>query len=464
MAVSMQAVATSERRGEVRFYVLPVIPIVLALIMWGRLGRAIADADTPRYLANDPMRTATYPLFLDVIPEQALLPFQLLLLGLALAWLAAEAARLLAPLVATLLTLGSAANPYVWELQATIMAEAITLPCMAIMVGCGLRFALRQDRRAFLVAALLAGLTTSARSNLLPLLGTVLLMAWLVPGAAKRARLALLALALFSAPVIAERLYSAGVHGERLTSPLGRNLYMKAAIIDGPATPALSSHPLDQSLAAGINEGFAPVRALLSRAPPGEVRNALAQNYEACAGYPCAEAMFRPWLADEAALHERMKVIAVRRLGENPLEYLRLSATEYRRHWLLHPRKIPEVAERYNAFVEAERPMPFADQLGPLAKPVPAEEQKSLYRLNRLAFNLIGLASILATVVLAIRRRSRLEDVGLALLLGLQGVLVLSAFLGAGLPRYTMGLWPFLVPGLVFAVARYIEAAQARLR
>ena len=61
--------------------VLALIPFGIALAFWSSHPNLIIDADTPRYLANSPFRTATYPLFLDLAEGPILLPLQLLLLA-----------------------------------------------------------------------------------------------------------------------------------------------------------------------------------------------------------------------------------------------------------------------------------------------------------------------------------------------------------------------------------------------
>ena len=74
--------------AQVRTWCLSPDPIWIALAFWSSHPNLIIDADTPRYLANSPFRTATYPLFLDLAEGPILLPLQLLLLAAALAWVA----------------------------------------------------------------------------------------------------------------------------------------------------------------------------------------------------------------------------------------------------------------------------------------------------------------------------------------------------------------------------------------
>jgi hypothetical protein len=434
-----------------RRVLLALIPIGLALAFWWVQPHIIIDADTPRYLANSPMRTATYPLFLDVAYGPALLPLQLLLFAAALAWLAIYSSRFLPWLLCVAMVVAIGANPYVWELQASIMSEALTIPLLAIIVGCVLGFLIEKRTALVVVAAILGGLATTIRPPLLPFILTLLVAVWITTELPTKKRLTVLVVLAWLAPVAAERLYSQVVHGSELTSPMGRALFMKSAVIDAPET-AVQGDALDRRLVQFINGDYGPVRRLVDRATDRDVRNILVANYEACAGYPCLMSIVDSYNVEEAELHRRLAHIGLSRLLTNPAGYLELAATEYERLWLLHPRKVPALATKYNVFLAREAPIPFERQLGEIAQPTPASEQKQIYRLNRAAFLGIGVAAAILTVGLAFWRRGPLLQSAFALLVGTQCVLVFGTLVGSGLPRYTMGMWPALISAELFGL------------
>ena len=431
---------------------LALIPIVIALAFWWIQPEIIIDADTPRYLDNSPMRTATYPLFLDVAHGPALLPIQLFLLAGALAWLAVYASKFLPWFVNAAMVLAVGANPYVWELQASIMGEALTIPLLTIIAGCVLGF-LKEGRRALIVvAAVLGGLAATIRPSLMPFILTPIAAVWITPKLQSRIKLSVIIVLAWMSPVVVERLYSRAVHGSELTSPLGRALFMKSAIIEAPATKYQSSDHLDRRLVEVLNEDFEPVRRLIDRAPDRDVRNILLANYEPCAGFPCLMSIVEPFHVDEAELHRRLVDIGLARLSTNPAGFLELAATEYERLWLLHPRKVPALATKYNAFLSREAPIPFEAQLGEIAQPTPTSEQKEIYRLNRATFIAIGILAATLTIAFAFWRRGPLIRTSFALLIGTQAVLVFGTLVAPGLPRYTMGMWPTLIPGVLFGM------------
>lgn len=425
---------------------LAFLPYLVALAVWFIQRTPIVDADTPRYLANDPMRTATYPLFLDLLSGPALLPVQLLLFAAAASWLAVHSQRYLPPLFVAALVLAVLGNPYVWQLQASIMTEAVTIPILTVMLGLFIGFFVRPSIRTIGLIALLGGLATTIRPPILPFIIAPLAAAWLAKE--NRARMIATALVLWLVPVGLERAYSRAVHGDRVTSALGRSVFMKAAMIEAPPTPAASSDPLDHRLTRALNEDFAPVRAMVRRAPSPKIRYILNSNYEACAGYPCAESLMRNSPYPEHVRHERLFAAGLARLKANPRGYVELNAEDYLKLWLLHPRKVPTIAKDYNAFLGKEGKFPFSAELGHLVKPTPESEQSMFYSVNRVAFATLGLLALLLPLLFVFYRPNGMTRVSLVILGGMQLALVVGSFVATGLPRYPMGLWPLLIGGI----------------
>lgn len=420
--------------------------------MWLLIGQPLLNDDTQGYLANDPMRSAAYPLFLDLFHGPALLPLQLLLFAAAVAWFVHDARPL--PLALAILSLALIANPYVWELQATVMTEALTTPLQILMAGALLTFALKPSFRPLAIAALLGGLATTIRPQFLPFIVAPVLAAWLAPR--DRLKWSAAVVLLWLAPVAIERAYSNAVHGERLTSPMGRALYLKSSLIDVPA--GQWADPRDERLDDALVHDYAPARSLVSRARDPAVRLPLQVNYESCAAYGCLDHAFDGF-SSEAELERHLFAVGLQRLRHDPLTYLRLTAQTYLAQWLLHPRKEPTVAERYSAFVAANQPLPFADQLRELAQPTPQAERRRLYTFNRIVFAGLGASAFVLPLLLLFYRPNAWAKASLVLLAGVQAVLVVGAFFSTGQPRYPMGLWPPLIVGVLLGLYGLAVAA-----
>lgn len=440
--------------------VLALVPFALAGLFWRAYPQVLIDADTPRYLANDPMRTATYPLFLDATYGPALLPLQLLLFAISLAWLGLYSARFLSWAVSAALVLAIGANPYLWELQATIMSEALTTPILTVIVGCVVGFIYGGRSCALIAAAVLCGVATSIRPPCAALLAVPVLAAVLAPKVERRMRLLAIVLLAWTAPVVAERAYSYAVHGNEVGSPIGRHAFMKAAIIEAPRTSTRSSDPLDRLVVNALNDDLEPVRRTIAAAPDWHVRYILLTNYEACLAWACGDKLFAGTNRPRKDIDHALFNAGWTRLKGNPAGYLNLTGTEYLRMWLLHPRKHPDLAPEYNAFLAVHSPLPFQLQLGVEGRPTAPDEVSGLFRINRLAFASVGMLAALMTVVAAFTRGRLLSRAALPLLLAGQAVLVLSAFAAVGLPRYAMGMWPVLIAGIWFATVGIVQRRE----
>jgi hypothetical protein len=443
-------------------YLLAILALVAALAFWCVHPNFVWDMDSLGYVQGSPARTATYHLFLAVFYGPWLLPVQLFLFAAALGWLAIYSSRLVPWIVCAGLFLLIAANPYVWELQASVMSEALTTPLLTIIVGCVLGFTATRRNRLLLVAAFLCGLATTARPSLILFIIAPLCLLWMAREASDRWKTAAAMILLFAAPIVAEKLYSRAVHGSQLTSYVGRNVFMKGAIIDAPPTGVASPDALDQRLLAGVNQEYEPVRRLISGVQDRDVRYVVMTLYESCAGYGCFDDFLAGYYHGEAELERHMFKVGAARLRSNPAAYAKLAATEYQRMFLLHPRKHPDLAPKYNAFLARQSPIPFQQRLGAEAQPTPADQQKPLLRFNRAVFALIGIFGVLMTGAFAFWRPNRPAEAAFALLLGTQAVLVFTTLLGVGQPRYAMGMWPALIGGEFLAAVALLEVWFAR--
>lgn len=449
--------------NKVEIVILAIIPCCIAIAVWWLHPQIAFDTDSPRYMAASPMRTATYPLFLRATYGPALLPIQLLLFAAALSWLALYSSKFLSWVVSAAMVLAMAANPYVWQLQGTVMSEALTTPLLTIIVGCLLGFTATNRPSLAIIAGLLCGIATTARPSLFPLILTPLCAVWIGRTLPARGWLCVVILVAFMVPIAIERLYSHAVHGAELTSPMGRQLFMKAAVIDAPPSAMNSTDPLDRELVQELNNDYAPVRRLLDTTKDRDVRLILLTNYEGCAGWGCFTNVWARFGVPEAELHRHLFRIGLARLESNPLGYLKLTASEYPKMWLLHQRKLPTIAPKYNAFLANERPIPFQRELGEEGQPTPASQQKRILFINRVAFATIGLLAALMTIGFAFWRRQPRARAALCLLLGTQGVLIFSAFVGSGLVRYAMGMWPTVIAAELLGIVALLDVWKPRL-
>lgn len=440
------------------FGALIIFPFLIALSFWVVLPAILIDTDSEMYLNNDPFRTATYPLFLDMFDLRTILPVQLFLFPIAVTLLILLTRKNINCFILSVVCVAIVSNPYVWLLHGTIMSEALVTPILTLLVGLFILFFALKSTPVLAVIAILGGIATTIRPPMIFFSIGVLTAIWLVHHGTSRTRLTLLAMLLWIVPIAAERAYSFVKHGEKLASPVGRSLFMKAALLSGPDLPPATQDPLDQRLTKALNKDFAPVRDLLSKTERLPIRMTLTSTYEACAGYGlCTKIFLGSATRDEAKLAVHFKAAAVPRIKANFGDYLLLNLQDYLGLWLLHPRKTPQLAESYNLFLLKHSPLPFQAEILEYGQATPKSEQSRIFTFNRIVFAFIGLLAALLIPILYFYRRNRYAAVALSLLIGVQAVLILGSFLGTALPRYAMGLWPALISAEIIGLAGIIR-------
>lgn len=433
-------------------------PMLIAILYYMAIGHAQLDGDSPCYLQWCPKRTSVYPVFLNLVEGPWLLPVQLGLLAGSLTWLAWYSFRLFGSLLlSAVLTFGIMANPYVWQLQGSVMSEALTTPLLIVLLGCTTGFLVRGSPTTLLAASFAAGVMAAARPGVLPILIIPLAALWLANRTAgQKLKLSALCVLVWVAPIAADRAYTRAVLGDRMTSLAGRHIFAKAALIDAPPLDRSGMGAVDRRLANLLERDLQPVREVL-RPLHGNVRQIVRLNYEVCLQYACGERLTGDLHLPRAELDDALVRVGTARLERNPGAYLSLAWDNYRGLWQLHPRKHPDLAREYNAFLKTSAPLPFQPLLGEEGQIVPSDQQREYYRYDRLVLIAIGVAVpiLILLFLIQIFRRSG-EPLGagsLAILVGLEAVLVFAALFGVGIPRYVMGMWPAIVAG--FALAGY---------
>lgn len=423
--------------------------------------------ESPCYLAWCAKHTAVYPGFVRIITPAYLLPVQLALFAAAITWFGWLLDRRSGLLVASLVVLGLVANPYVWQLQGSIMSEALTMPLLIVVIGCSLLW-LDGRRPAYLMVAFVASsLTATARPSGLLTILIPLASLWLGQRAAdaRPSKLVLSGLGMLCwlLPVVAERTTTHFVLGAEQTSLAGRHMMAKAGVIDAPPVNRKGFSPLENRVADMMELQFAPIRDTF-RPLSGPVKDLVRFNYEVCIAFSCTDEAMKDVHVRRPELDAALVRVGFARLKQNPLAYLDLAWAEYRGLWSLHTRKHPDIAPAYNAFLAKAMPLPFQTGLGVQGVIVPLNDQKSYYRYDRMVMFAIAWACILLLIALLISwfRGERGPSVvaPLATLIGLEAILVFIALLGVGIPRYPLGLWPAIVIGLVLGALHYLRRSH----
>src|SRR6185295_904956 len=104
----------------------------------------------------------------------------------------------------------------------------------------------------------------------------------------------------------------------------GRQLFAKVAIIDAPPAERHSSDPLRRRLEERLDVDYAPIRALLARAPR-EVHDVVTLFYETCLQWQCNLELRGPVAVSNVPLNDALQQVAVDRIVRAPRQFATLT-------------------------------------------------------------------------------------------------------------------------------------------
>jgi hypothetical protein len=253
-----------------------------------------------------------------------------------------------------------------------------------------------------------------------------------------------------------ERVAARVVHGDRLSSLMGRHLFAKAGLIEAQPPARVSGIP--SRATRGTSEvAYAPVRRFIDRAPEKSPRSVDAYH-EGCLQGPCVPEL--GWStpgSEDRALNDELVRVGRERIARAPLGFAKLTATDYTSLWTAYKLRHPATAPALNTLIAANRPLPFereAFKLGP--QDTLAFRPYEPVRFIQPAVTAIGwLTGGLALLGLAAlgMKRALPPSLSIACLAALaaHGGLLFSALFAAGIARFIVSLWPAVMTAMLFA-------------
>jgi hypothetical protein len=266
-----------------------------------------------------------------------------------------------------------------------------------------------------------------------------------------------------------ERVAARVIHGDRLSSLMGRHLFAKAALVDA-APAAITYHAVPDILDAQLGITYAPIRGFIANAPR-DTRATLTVYYETCLQGPCVAQLGESRAGDEdPRLADALALAARERLARAPLAFVRVVATDYAALWTPFKRRHPETVMLLNAWIASSRPLPFERQAfrvrpdASLSFEPSAAARVSQPIVLAVAWLTGGLA--LFGLVAAVTRHPLPNALTIACLTALtaHAGLLFSAIFGAGIGRFLISLWPAIASATVFAAAALFRFAIAGSR
>ena len=438
---------------------LPTAVFISYFVLWPP-GVRLLRPDSPQYIDFDPIRSAGYPLFLDLVTcvmgSIDYVPYvQLVLYAAAALFLAREVLQSTRLLVVALpFHIMLLLNPRINSLIFQVITEPLFVCLLMFSLGAILRIARLPSLRWMAVLSALVGVAATLRpsaASLLPILPIVWVLFW--PKLAGRRVVAAIVLVLPAAlAMTAETLRYHSVHGAERLSLIGIHAFAKAGMIN--STQVWSEADLadlsngERQLFDSLGEDLQPMRDIIWLAEPLGLRRHIASSYETYLEY-----FYRPDLRDQLvaehggdqfAVGASFRKIGFRRLSAELPEYIRLTALHYAGLWSGFYLRTPRGARINREFLRESRPLPFEDEL---SRVLFLREPNVLAIPMNIGIPATGMITALAIIwflVLWVRGRSPGQWLLVATLASMiiHGNFLLTAMFGIANPRYTVAMWP----------------------
>jgi hypothetical protein len=420
----------------------------------------VTAPDSSGYLAASPIHVLGYPAFLKIVGARGAMIVQPLLFAAALASLGIETLSLTSSvLLSSAVIAALALIPELTTYHYSVLTESLFMSGLIAFLASLVAFAREPSYSRLARSATIAALTAVVRRTglaFLPVVPIMVLMCW-----RRWAAHAVAVVAAMAVPLLViiggERVVAMAVHGHRVTSLMGRHMFAKAALIDAAPVSSQSADPHRARLERDLDLTYAPIRALLSSAP-SNVRAVLVLYYETCLQGPCVPDLGTTSAAfTEKAVNDVLEQAGRARIIRAPSGYAALTATEYRSLWtafrLRHPGTVPQL----NAFIAANRTLPFeveAFKVGPRdALEFQASNAVRFVQPVVIALGVLKGLLALAGLGAAVARRAWPPALIVACLASLtaHGAALFSVLFAAGIGRFMLSLWPAVMTAALFA-------------
>ena len=328
-----------------------------------------------------------------------------------------------------------------------------------------IRFVREPSPSTAALASTMAGLAATIRPTGVALLAVLLAMVFLQWHRLPGSRLVMFAAAIVPSLLLqtGERVAVRAMHGDRPTSLVGRHVFAKASLIDAPSRWPPSPNPLRARLEHHLEVTYAPMRDLIHRAPR-DLRTTLMVFYERCLQAQCVpELGTQAPGAENMALSDAMAQVGTERLLRAPLNYAAQVAMDYGALWTAGRQRHPATAPRLNAFIAANRPLPFErDTFAIGADEVLTFQPDAAVRFLQPAVIAIGCLTgglALVGLVAAASRRRLPPAIAAASLAALtaHGILLLTAVSAAGISRFMVSAWPATMTAALIGLWGFLD-------
>ncbi|MFN3233689.1 MAG: hypothetical protein ACE363_16235 [Alphaproteobacteria bacterium] len=463
---------------------LIVVPTI-AFLAYGFTNPASVELfrpDSPQYVNFDPVRSAGYPVFLDLgvalMGSLELVPYlQLVLFALAALYLSREIQLSTgSTLLATGLGLAFLIHPRIYGLTFQIITEPVFIATLMVALGLLMRLLRLPNLWAFAAFSAVVGIAATikpAALSFFPILILVWLLSWV---ALERRRIAALAIVVLPAllTLLAERAFYQSVHGPERMSLTGVHAFAKAGMVNTDHQWSEQDlerlTPTERALFDSLGADLQPMRDLIWSTDHFGLKRNLTSSYEIFLQYfyrpDLRERLIEEKQGDLVAVYDSLGRIGLQRLERSVLGYVRLTLVNYRALWSGMVLQTPWGHRAKVQFLAESRPIPFDGTVRGVDFVRPANLMAIPVSL---AIPAIGVATLIA-IAFAVFQWMRHRKLHYALAVSaLVGALIhlnfgVTAAFGVSNARYTVAMWPAAIVSMTFLLMYMWDIFRKRSR
>jgi hypothetical protein len=413
--------------------------------------------DSPSYVDFHAIRTGGYPFFLSVLKlffadqsHYVIAQYTLYALSVLLfAWQLLKTERNL--LFCLIVEVGLLANWEVNRYHFSLITETLFLSISVWFLAATLAQLRTGSLVSLAAASAAAGAAVAVRVTGFTFLAVLPVVLFAAPSLSPWVKRLAVAILPFVVVLGAESFYHRAHHPGPRETVLPILLLGKAGMVSiaHPEKVIDAAAPVAKPLQEALEYQLAPMRKLLAGMPDLATRCRLEDWYENFVVYDFAPNE-RAAVIEAAQGRRGLIPVALARLRMGIPDYLRLTGDHLFCLWIVWTTDNNEKAALAD-YLAAHAPIPFADRVLPPFEKSRAPPFPRLVRTIMLTTAaLLALAALLTIIGLFLRPLALPLKLSGICGIAVHGGLILSALSSAGIPRYTIGLWPPMVVGILF--------------
>jgi hypothetical protein len=441
---------------EYIIFIIPIIYFIMILLSYDLSPKF--HSDSIGYIEFSPLRTLGYPVVINIVGLDFLVPTQIIVFCLSLVWLGHEINKVIKNLyVNSFVLILICFTPDLINMQLSVLTESFFTSLIIIIIAALINFSFNRKLNYLILISVVVGIAASIRPVAYALVPAILFFVLFNSETKKKFLLSVACITLPCLLIISlERTAANIIFKDKIDSLLPRHLFAKSSMIDSYSnTLSTAEDNLTLKLLSFQNEDAEYIRRFISNAPSVEVKNVLTLYYEQCMQHTCFnDKVYLKNDTSRAKNNEIILRVSLERMLNNPTATLDLFFVHYKSLWTMYQVRHPNVFHVFNDYIEKSDFIPYGNFLFD-TMPKKFSEFKLSYYLQPI-FIFVGWVTFFIAFLYIF---SALLSINISPFFKVSGILALiihlefsfTAFFGLGISRYSFVFFPVIFVSILFA-------------